>query len=361
MINQIFFMAACGRSGSLLTHVLLQSNPNVVIPEGLGMFKDLKDPTHVNSSILTQFCKSSIKETNLWSLEPREIPDNYLDPQRSHENCGCSRLMNKDSRIVIHLHNLLYDCDDFERFIKFQLTESPNFVTPFLLPIRTSWLANLSSRCKATSFNGLPRIALIIYWCSIERQAWRARYWIENNFPCFKLPIECWHSDGIEQWHGLHDFLGLKRIQFPDQLVISGNKWTGGIKTDKFVHPDQEEKLFQVHLSKFESWIAKCFEPGMNQSSNLRQLVASTLSVITNSLVWIAFYALVATRKVLVQLKNRYHEKTPIYVGQTFSIVTNALSWPVLQTRIQNLYEALAQYEFARRKVREWSNLLKNL
>lgn len=361
MINQIYLMTACGRSGSLLTHVLLQSNSNVVMPEGLGMFKNLEDPTQVNPSILRQFCRTSIKETNLWSLEPKEIPANYLDLERSHENCGCSRFITNESRIVVHLHNLLYDCDDFERFIKFQLTKSPSFVTSFLLPTRTSWLANISSRCKTTSVSGLPRILLIVYWCSIERQAWRARYWIEDNFQSLNLPVELWHNNGTKQWDELHDFLGLESTQFPTQLNISGNKWTGGIETKNFVDLEHAKKLFEVDLSRFESWLANCFEPGINQSSKIRQIMATALKALTDSLVWIQFFPIDTARKVSVEIRNRSQTKNPTYINQTFSAIAKILDRAVSRTRICNLYEGLGQYQFARRNLRRWSHLFKNL
>lgn len=361
MISQIFFLAPCGRSGSVLTHVLLQSNSNVVMPEGLGMFKTLEDPTQVNSSILTQFCRTSIKETNLWSLEPKEIPANYLDLERSHENCGCSRLITNESRIVVHLHNLLYDYDDFESFTRFQSIKSPSFVVSFLLPTRTSWLANISSRCKTTSTDGLPRILQIVYWCSIERQAWRARCWIEDNFPSLNLPVERWHNNGAKQWDELHDFLGLENTQFPAQLNISGNKWTGGIQTDNFVDPEHAKKLFEAHLSRFETWLANRFKPGINQSSRFQQLVALALSITTDSIVWTEFYALGAIKRVWRELKTRNHRKNPTYINQTFSAIAKILDRAVSRTRIGNLYEGLGQYQFARRNLRRWSHLFKNL
>ena len=343
----------------MLTHVLLQSNPNVVMPEGLGMFKSLEDPAQINSSTLTQFCKTAIHLTNLWGLKPEEMPENYLDTERSHENCGCSRSISNQTRIVIHVHNLLYDYDDFESFTRFQSLKSPNFVVSFLLPTRTSWLANISSRCNATSFGGLPRIFLIIYWCLIERQAWRARNWIEDNFPSLNLPVERWHNNSTKQWNELHDFLDLKNTQFPNQLNISGKKWTGGIQSDNFVDPEQAQKLFEVHLSRFESWLAKCFEPRIKPSSIFQQVVVSVMSIMTDSIVWTEFYTLGLIGRYWRMLRTRIHRKNPTCINQAISAIVRKFDHLMSRTKVCNFYESLGQYVFARRKLRQFSNLFK--
>jgi hypothetical protein len=202
---------------------------------------------------------------------------------------------------------------------------------------------------------------LIVYWCSIERQAWRARYWIEDNFPYLNLPVERWHSNGTKQWDELHDFLGLENTQFPTQLDISGNKWTGGIQTDNFVDPEHAKKLFEVHLSRFETWLANCFEPRINQSSWFQQLVASALSIMTDSIVWTEFYALGATRRAWRELKTRNNRKNLTCINQAFSVITVIFDHVICRTKIRNVYGGLAQYVFARRKVHQWSNLLKGI
>lgn len=293
MVNPLTLMLACGRSGSFLSHALLLQNPNIAIPEGLGTLTELGDLRTIDASELERFCRSSLEEGNLWSLAPEQMPADYLDPNRSHRSCGCNRLSGTTTPIVLHIHNLLYNLSDFAYLESHYSDPDSRTSLKFLLPVRSSWLANISSRVKSGSFQGPPRWMMVIYWSIIENHAWRARNWLESQYHYKHLPLDRWHTDPIALWSECQSFLNVPAIEFPVEIDISGNRWTGGIDSAKPIDPQHAVKLASVQMSQMEQCIAKQFEPVLSEtrtiSRNARLL--SFIAAVSAAIAMLVFLA----------------------------------------------------------------------
>ena len=243
------FLAPVGRSGSILTHVLLANHPEIRTSE---CYVSLDNSTSViiekNAFPMKSICEAQLTaESNLWALDYNELGE-LAHELTNHSKCVCRRDQTENNVNFVHVHNLFYEPLQFELFCK--LISNNNCK---LILCERDWVQTISSRQRSNPLLDLPRWVSILYWVIREDIARSTSQRLSRYIETLHINLLKWHTEPISTWENLLDFMRVTSTTFPTKPQLRGIRWGGGNKNENVVGVNYVNHLTTNLLTKHET------------------------------------------------------------------------------------------------------------
>lgn len=355
--DSIVFMCPLGRGGSILMHVLLANHPEIHTSECfIWLNEEIIGQDEINSGFIKQLCSNQLsKFNNLWLLDTKEIDEKEYDFD-SHKNCKCNNSVNGKRTLLLHVHNILYDINQFQLFNQFLTKNEKNS----LLICHREWLENISARQRYHPIVNIPRWISILYWITIEEIAKENLKRISNRILVHKVNLRNLHMEANTVWRDILDFLGVNQMPVPLKPKVRDLFWFGGNRSGKVVNPEYAKYLAQIDLSSREIMLIKFLS--IPRYSILKfpfkKLVYSFALFVT---VVYLFKDFLRNRRIVLDVKN----------CQVCEYGGNYFKWSFIDCNklYRNFYAHLkhldnggpSDYLRARKSIKKWKKCLTNL